>query len=531
MPGYDSDYAIGKHPIFLQDPNTSHIVRDKIRKKLINGDNCVKFSQIKLAMKKLYSIIIFVVAFTFSAQAQDTHYYQTEFSKEEFAKRRNRIYDEIGNNAIAVIQGASGIPGFSVFRQSNTFFYLTGLETARSYLIINGKNKRSTLYLPHRDEGMESSQGKVLSAEDAELVKELTGMDQVKGIEFLAADLVGSGLIKPPGPLLYTEFSPAEIGNDSRDEILFGQARNAADPWDGGTTREAEFIAKLRNRFPQFEIRDLTPTLDGMRLIKSAEEIAVIKKATNIAGLAIIEAMRSTNPGVYEYQLDAAAKYIFYMHGAQGDGYPSIIGGGTNAYMGHYFHKTDALQDGDLVLMDYAPDYEFYTSDVTRIWPVNGKFSEAQKQLYNFIVAYRDALFKYIKPGVTADEVLDNAAADMKEYLKGKIFVKESHLKAVQDGLKFRGHFQHPVGMAVHDVGRVRGIPLEAGMVFTIDPMIWLHEERLYIRIEDMALVTENGVENLSGFVPSTLEDVEATIKEKGVIEFRPAVEISSVEN
>jgi Xaa-Pro aminopeptidase len=146
-------------------------------------------------------------------------------------------------------------------------------------------------------------------------------------------------------------------------------------------------------------------------------------------------------------------------------------------------------------------------------------------------VAYRDALFKYIKPGVTADEVLDNAAADMKEYLKGKIFVKESHLKAVQDGLKFRGHFQHPVGMAVHDVGRVRGIPLEAGMVFTIDPMIWLHEERLYIRIEDMALVTENGVENLSGFVPSTLEDVEATIKEKGVIEFRPAVEISSVEN
>lgn len=478
-------------------------------------------------MKTSRLILFLVFTLSFSAFSQDDPHFQTEFSKEEFARRRNAIFDQIGDNAIAVIQGASGIPGFSVFRQSNSFFYLTGVETARAYLMLNGKSKRAILYLPHRDEGMERNQGKVLSAEDTELVKELTGIDQVKGIEFLANDLVGAGLIKPPGPVLFTEFSPAEIGNDSRDEILFGQARNASDPWDGNPTREALFIEKLHDRYPQYEIRDLTPILDEMRLIKSEEEIKVIKKATHIAGLAIIEAMRSTNPGVYEYQLDAAAKYIFYLYGSQGDGYPSIIGGGTNAYMGHYFHKTDQLKDGDLVLMDYAPDYEFYTSDVTRIWPVNGKFDAEQAELYNFIVAYRDALFRYIKPGVTADYVLDNAASDMKVYLEDKTFVKESHLKAVQDGLKFRGHFQHPVGMAVHDVGRVRGRPLEAGMVFTIDPMIWLHEERLYIRIEDIALVTENGVENLSNFVPSKLEDVEATIQEKGLIEFRPEIDLS----
>jgi len=163
---------------------------------------------------------------------------------------------------------------------------------------------------------------------------------------------------------------------------------------------------------------------------------------------------------------------------------------------------------------------------VTRIWPVNGKFSEEQKELYNFIVAYRDALFRYIKPGVTSNEVLDKAAADMQKYLEGKKFVKPDHLKAVQEGVKFRGHFQHPVGMAVHDVGRIHGVPLQAGMVFTIDPMIWIHEEQLYIRIEDVALVTETGVENLSGFVPSSLEDVEKTIKEKGLTEFRPPVEL-----
>lgn len=478
-------------------------------------------------MKTTFPFLILLFGFISTVLAQENPHYQTAFSKEEFARRRNQVSEKIGTNSIAVIQGASGIPGFKVFRQSNTFFYLTGLETARSYLLINGRNKKSTLYLPHRDEGMEKSQGKVLSAEDAELVMELTGIDQVKGIEFLSNDLVGSGLIKPPGPVVFTEFSPAEIGNDSRDEILFGQAKNAADPWDGNPTREALFISKIQDRFPQFEIKDLTPILDEMRLIKSDEEIAVIRKATQIAGLAIIEAMRSTNPGVYEYQLEAAAKYIFYLYGSQGDGYPSIIGGGTNAYMGHYFHKTDILKDGDLVIMDYAPDYKFYTSDVTRIWPVNGKFDPAQKELYNFIVAYRDALFRYIKPGMTADEVLDRAAEEMEEYIKDKTFAKESHLKAVQEGIKFRGHFQHPVGMAVHDVGRVRGVPLEPGMIFTIDPMIWLHDERLYIRIEDVALVTEDGVENLSSFVPSKLEDVEATIQEKGIIEFRPEIDLS----
>jgi Xaa-Pro aminopeptidase len=459
-----------------------------------------------------------------NVSAQDQHRYQTDFSKEELAGRRAAIYASIGNRAIAVLQGAAGIPGFTVFRQANNFYYLTGIESPHAYLLLNGRNRTATLYLPHRDAGMEQNQGKVLSAEDAELIKQLTGIEQVKGVERLSADLVGTGLIKPPAPKLYTEFSPAETGNDSRDEILAGQARDAADPWDGKPTREGAFIGKLRERFPQFEIHDLTPVLDSMRTIKSPAEIALIRKATEIAGLGIMEAMRSTQPNVYEYQLDAAAKYIFYLHGARGDAYPSIIGGGTNAYMGHYFHKTDPLKDGDLVLMDYAPDYRYYSSDVTRIWPVNGKFSPEQRELYNFIVAYRDALFRYIKPGVTSDEVLDKAAADMKQYMVGKRFLKPAHLKAVEDGLKFRGHFQHPVGMAVHDVGIVRGVPLRPGMVFTIDPMIWIHEERLYVRIEDMALVTETGVENLSGFVPSKLEEVEALIKEKGLIEFRPAL-------
>ena len=470
-----------------------------------------------LASRTLATALLLLAPAVADAQGPDG--YQTDFSREELAARRARVFEAIGPRGIAVVQGASGVPGFSIFRQSNEFYYLTGVESAHAYLLLNGRTRRSTLYLPRRDDDRERGEGKILSVEDSLLLVERTGIDQVRGLERLSRDLVGADLIRPPAMTLFTPLAPMEIGNDSRDELLAGQARVAGDPWDGRATREAHFVALLRARFPQFEVRDLSPTLDAMRTIKSPAEIALIRRATQLAGLGIIEAMRSTRPGVYEYQLDAAAKYVHYVNGARGDGYASIIAGGTNAFMGHYFKKSDALRDGDLVLMDYAPDYRYYTSDVTRIWPVNGTFTPAQAALYEFIVAYRDALFRYIKPGVTADEVLVRAAAEMRQYLVGKTFASPAHLKAVQAGLAFRGHFQHPVGMAVHDVGRVRGVPLEPGMVFTIDPMIWIPEERLYIRIEDMALVTADGVENLSAFVPSSIADVQRTIAETGLVQ------------
>ncbi len=466
--------------------------------------------------------LLFLLSFG-SVVAQEKHYYQTDFSKEDFAERRAELFEKIGKNAIAIIQGAKGTADFNVFRQTNEFYYLSGVETPHAFLLLDGRNGKTTLYVNHRDADRERNEGKMFTVEDADLIKDLTGIDAVKGVETMSLDLVGKGLLRPPAPLLYTPLSPAETGTDSRDELLNEQARVSSNPWDGLPSREARFRELLSLRVPQFEIRDLSPILDAMRNIKSKKEIEIIRRATEISGLALMEAMRSTEPGIFEYQLDAAAKYIFYLHGSRGDAYASIIGGGSNAYLGHYFRKADQLKSGDMVLMDYAPDYHYYTSDVTRMWAVNGKYTAEQRKLSDYILAYRDALFKYIRPGVTSDFILDSAAKDMEQYLVGKTFENENHLKAVREGLKFRGHFQHPVGMAVHDVGLVRGVKLEPGMVFTIDPMIWIHEERLYIRMEDVIVVTENGAENLSAFVPSTVEEIEQTMAEKGVIQFRPA--------
>ncbi len=473
-------------------------------------------------MAKLGVLIFGLLFFPILLFSQENYYYQTDFTIEEFAERRSRVFDKIGNHSLALIQGGTAVRGFEVFRQSNEFYYLCGLETPHSYLLMDGRNRRSTLYLPHRDEARERNEGKVLSAEDVKLVKELTGVDAVYGSDLMARHFTGF-LIRAPFPSVYTPFSPAEGKATSRDELIRGNAAIASDPWDGSPSREGHFIHLLKSRFPQFEIQDLSPILDDIRVVKSPAEIILIRRASQLAGLGLMEAMRSTKPGVMEYQLDGAARYIFLINGARNEGYSSITAGGTNAWMGHYFHNKSVLKSGDLVLMDYAPEYRFYTSDVARMWPVNGKFTSGQRELYGFILKYYKTILQYIRPGVSAAKVMDEAAEVMKGVFEKTRFSKPAYKKACEGTLTFRGHLSHSVGMAVHDVGNYRDGLLKPGMVFSIDPMLWVPEEKLYVRIEDVVVVTEEGVENFTNFVPTEIEGIEKLMEERGILQIRPA--------
>jgi Xaa-Pro aminopeptidase len=223
-----------------------------------------------------------------------------------------------------------------------------------------------------------------------------------------------------------------------------------------------------------------------------------------------------------EYQLDAAARYVFLVNGAQGEGYRSITASGKNAYFGHYYRNDAYLQAGELVLMDYAPDYRYYTSDVARMWPVDGTFDEAQRALYGFIVEYSRTLMSLIRPGQTADQILDDAAARMEGVLRRTSFANDAHRHAAKEALSFRGHLSHPVGLAVHDVGDYRLQPLVPGIVLSVDPMLWVHDEKLYVRMEDVVAVTETGVENFTDFMPSEIEEIEALMKDEGILQIRP---------
>ena len=461
------------------------------------------------------------------AVSQDVRPFFTEdFPPEEFTARRNGIFDAIGPDALAVVQGAPSPEGYTRFRQSNEFYYLTGVEVPHAYVLLDGSSRRALLFLPHRNAGRERSEGPMLSAEDQDFAVEL-GFDGLFGVETLAEQI---GRLSRRTKVIYTPLSPAENLAESRDLGVRVNADVASDPWDGRATREGHFAGLIRERFPALEIRDLSPVLDELRLIKSPRELTLIKKATVLSGLALMEAMRSTEPGIRESELDAVARYIFFRNGGQGDAYYSLVANGRNAFQPHYHAGRSILRDGDLVLMDYAPDVRYYMSDVTRQWPVNGKFSEEQRQLYGFyLTAYR-AILNHIGPGLTAGEIIDRAAADMTQALRSATFTKPEHRRAAESFIeRYRSRGEGPyaslghwVGMATHDVGVNTG-PLKPGMVFTIEPALTVPEERLYIRLEDLIIITEDGKEIVSDFVPMEIDDIERLMTEEGLLQSYPA--------
>ena len=465
---------------------------------------------LRLCMMSLFLLI------PIAAAAQDIPLFTSDFQPEDFSARREKIYDAIGQTSIALLQGAPAPSGYVRFRQTNEFYYLCGIEVPHAYLLLDGAQRRASLYLPHRNEARERSEGKLLSAEDAPEIRKLSGIDAVYGIELLSEHL--SRLFRGRPKTLYTPFMPSEGFATSRDLALRSTADIASDPWDGRPSREGAFMGLIRSRFPQFEIKDLTPHLDQMRLIKSPRELALIRKATELSCEAILESMKATKPGMMEYELDGLAKFIFYRKGAQGEAYYSLIASGSNAWYPHYNAGKRKMLDGDFLLMDFAPDYGYYMSDITRMWPVNGKFSAWQKELYEFYLGCYQAILKAIRPGVTAGVIMQEAVEEMDRILAANRFSKPHYETAARAFVNdYResaksNSLGHWVGMSTHDVGRDPG-PLRSGMVFTIEPQFRIPEEKIYIRLEDLIIITEKGAEIVSMNLPMTVADIEKTMR------------------
>ncbi|HZS10088.1 MAG TPA: Xaa-Pro peptidase family protein [Blastocatellia bacterium] len=478
-------------------------------------------------MKSAFRLSVFLLLLTgVSAAAQEIPYFTSDFPPEEFAGRREKVYDAIGAAALAVVQGAPSPAGYTRFRQTNEFYYLCGVEVPHAYLLLDGAQRRANIYLPHRNAGREAGEGKMLSAEDADEIRKLSGVDAVYGIELLGEHLARG---TRSGRMIYTPFSPAEGFAMSRDLAVRAVADYAADPWDQRPSREGAFIQMIRTRFPQYEVRDLTPTLDQLRLIKSERELALIRKATRLSCEAILEAMKSTRPGMMEYELDALAKFIFYRNGAQGEAYYSLIASGRNAWYPHYNAGKRRMQDGDLLLMDFAPDVGYYMSDITRVWPVNGKFNQWQRELYGFYMESYRAILKAIRPGVTAQAIKQEAAQEMEKILSRSKFSKPAYEKAAREFVagygasarSARGGLGHWVGMATHDVGSDAG-PLRAGMVFTIEPALRVPEEQIYIRMEDLIIITDRGAEIVSDSLPMRIDEIEKVMQSDGLLKKYP---------
>jgi Xaa-Pro aminopeptidase len=451
--------------------------------------------------------------------------FSTEFSREEFAGRRARIYDAMGG-ALGLLQGAPTVHSSTIFRQSNEFFYVTGVVVPQAYLVLDGRQRKSVLYLPAKDERRAQTEGDLLTPDQADEIVRLTGIESVRPLERLTEDLKerASG-----AAAIYTPFQPAEGDSESRDGARRRNGDAAADPWDGRQARETRLIDLIKARVPGLDVRDLSPILDEMRAIKSPAEIAVIERATKIGGEAILEAMRSTEPGVKESEIDALAQFVFVRAGAQGEAYRAIVASGPTALNAHHRASPRPLPDGELVIMDYCPDLHYYRCDVTRMWPVNGKFNDWQRELYGFYLGIYEAILYSIKPGVTGQAVLKEAIPKMDAILAATTFSKPEFEKAARGFVdNYRRSSERPtaglghgIGMSTHDMGGGSGV-MRPGLSFTIEPQFRVPEAGIYIRLEDMIVITDQGVRILSDWLPRDIAGVEKVMREPGLLQQYP---------
>jgi Xaa-Pro aminopeptidase len=246
-----------------------------------------------------------------------------------------------------------------------------------------------------------------------------------------------------------------------------------------------------------------------MRLIKSAGEIALLREAGHQSAEALRDTMKATRPGVMEYELAALLQHRYLASGSRDHAYAPIVATGKNIVDPHYCANNSKLEDGELVLVDCAPDFHYYTSDITRIWPVNGTYTPTQRNLYGFVTEYHKALLNAIRPGRMCSEIEDEVADLMAERAKAYEFSTPAQKAGLEKMLACRNHIAHSVGMSVHDGLGHKDVPLKPGMVFAVDPQLWLTEEDLYIRVEDTGVVTETGFEVFTSGITLELDEIE----------------------
>jgi Xaa-Pro aminopeptidase len=466
----------------------------------------------------LASLLVAVALLT-SVSAQPP-LFSTSLPREEFAARRARVLQKIGDG-VAVMQGATETSSYEKFRQSNQFYYLTGVETPRAILVLDGRAKSTTLYLNPTNEQMERSEGPLLGPGAA--AEQLTGIEHV--LPRAAFDTAAAAFA---GRTVYATVRGETVLMGTPDRALSHARAREADPWDVQTSREAWFHTKIAEKAPGVTFENLDTLLDEMRMIKSPREIALLRESSRIAGLTMMEAMRSAEPGMYEYEIEAIGDYLFKKNNAMGPAYFGLVASGKNAAWPHYHAAQAQMQAEDLVLFDYAPDFHYYTSDVTRMFPASGKFTADQRELYGIYVKLYQAIMTSIRPGKGIDLTRDAVAkmdAAMASYRFSNAKNRDAAARFVE-GYRARLNgtpsprivtLGHMVGMEVHDVQGGFDGEYKPGMVFTIEPAMTIPEDRVYIRLEDMLVITPTGYENMSGFAPIEIDAIEKLMAEPGI--------------
>lgn len=436
----------------------------------------------------------------------------------QYEARRLRLLRNLKTNAIVIIPSAqetvrSNDTEYS-FRQNSDFYYLTGFNEPDCFLVLSNSSTHAstphtTLFLRPKDDFAEIWHGRRLGISDAPRALLLDAAYCVDDIDEILPDML-----------------------DGHDYLYYALGDNLpSDDIVQCAMSVCKHAPKQSKQAPA-SIVDVSRFIHAMRVIKSPQEIALMQQSADISCAAHKAAMTLCKPGVFEYQLEATILYTFAMHGARHAAYNSIVGGGENACILHYVENKDALADGDLVLIDAGSEFQGYAADITRTFPVNGRFSEAQKELYNIVLSTQLSSISQLVPGRTIAEVMKSAVIMITQGLLD-LGILKGELNTCIEEEAYKAYFMHGLGhylgLDVHDVGNYKENGhdrlLEAGMVMTVEPGIYVSKKAnvpekykgIGVRIEDNIVITRSGNEVLTRNVPKRIEDIEAHMAQNSV--------------
>ena len=417
----------------------------------------------------------------------------------EFDIRRNKLFESLPDNSVALVfSGVSKISSedsFFPFLANRNFFYLTGIEQENSVLMLikcPGERKEY-LFLEEHNELKERWTGKRLSYDEASEISQIANIYSVNNFE----TMLSMALSKENNTY-------GEINNlflDLSDELKI--KNNLSTQLYGN---------QLLEQYPYLKIENIYPLIVELRLVKSEEEINQLIEAINCTGIGINDLLNNLRPGVVEHEL--ADRFEFYgkTHGRKELSFETIIGSGVNSTTLHHPIKqqTRAIEMDELVLFDLGYKHNGYCADISRTYPVSGRFSDKQRQVYEAVLACNLAVINYVKPGLSLYDLQQYAISTLREECLKRHLIKDG-----DDILKYYIHnVSHFLGLDTHDVGD-RKRPLQPGNVITVEPGLYFVEEGIGVRIEDDVLVTETGAVCLSKGIKKELSDIERLLKNR----------------
>ncbi len=413
-------------------------------------------------------------------------------NKDFFENNRKKLIEEVEDNSIIVLFAGnapkkSGDENYP-FTPNRNFYYFTGIDEEGPILIIS-KIKgiiSERLFIKEIDEERERWVGKSIRNNAAE---------EISGVKYI--DYLGSFY-----DYLNRVFSETEEIN-----LYLDMERDSFQDLQGISE---SFSEEVKKRYPFVRIKNIFPKIIPLRMVKSKEEIEEMKKAIEITIKGVESLMKNAKVGMKEYQLEAYYEFVCRSSGIKDYAFKTIAASGKNATILHYVDNNSEIKDGDLILFDLGAQHNYYNADITRTFPVNGVFSERQKEVYNAVLRVNERVIKTIKPGLEYKELNKMATEWIAEEC-----IKLGLIKNKEEVSKYYWHsIGHSLGLDTHDISnKDRNTIFKEGMVWTVEPGIYIEEESIGIRIEDDVLITSNGVEVLTKDMIKTVEDIEEFMK------------------